>query len=70
MLLLSKVDKNKLELAMARSKMTPYEVSANSKISYETLRKAINGISVKPSTVGRIAEALNVDVTELIQTEV
>ena len=38
-------------------------------ISKCTLSRVINGGHLRPETIGRIAKALSVDVTEIIETE-
>ena len=62
-----KIDRAKLELAKARAcKGTSDLVSAG--IPRGTLSRVYRG-DVRPETAGRIAEALGVDVTEIIETE-
>lgn len=64
-----KIDKIKLELKMAEAIMNPKEVSDKAGISYPAFRRAIHGGNSKFSTIGRIAKALGVDVSEIIETE-
>ena len=54
-----KANRKKLELAMAKACMMPRP----------TLNNVISGKSAKPATIGRIARALGVDVTEILETE-
>ncbi len=62
-----KINKKQLELKMAVSCLNPFQLAEDAKIQYQTLRRAINGGNCKPATVGRIAAALGVDVTEIIE---
>ena len=63
-----KIDKQKYELAKARACMGQKDLIAAG-ISKCTLSRAINGGHLRPETIGRIAKALSVDVTEIIETE-
>ena len=63
------VKKDALNLAMAERCMNPYEVCRNAGISYQTFRKVHNGKRCKPTTIGKIAKALNVPVELLVLTE-
>lgn len=60
-------DRQKLELAMARACMDSQEVAKVAKLPRPTLNNAICGRSVRPATLGKIAKALGVDVTELLE---
>lgn len=62
-----KISTQKLELAMAR-RCVPRE-ALRSVLSAGTLSRVRNGADVKPITAGRIAKALGVDVTEIIEDE-
>jgi len=62
------VKKDSLNVAMAKQCMNPYDVSRKAGISYQTFRKLRNGQTGKPATIGRIAAALGVDVTEIIES--
>jgi len=64
-----KANRKKLELAMARACMDSRDLSKKANIPRPTLNNAIVGKGVRPSTIGRIAKALCVDVTEIIETE-
>jgi len=59
-------NRNKLELAMANACINPYDLCKLVDIQYQTYRRIINGKNAKTATIGRIAKALNVDVTEII----
>ena len=60
-------DKNKLNIAMARSCLSTYDLAKKANMPIPTLNNVTSGRSVKPATIGKIAKALNVDVTELIE---
>lgn len=60
-----KLDRKKYELARARACMGPKELQAAG-IPRGTLYSALN-TDVRPETAGRIAKALGVDVTEIIE---
>lgn len=46
--------------------MNADDLQSETKISMPTIYNAISGKSVRPATLGKIAKALNVDVTEII----
>lgn len=62
-----KIDKRKLECAMANSCMNSYDLAEKAGISYQSVRKATLKTNVKPRTAGLIAKALGVDVTEILE---
>jgi len=64
-----KVSKVALELAMIRACMNPKEVSVKAGISYPAFVRARNQENVKPATIGRIANALGINPTEIIKKE-
>lgn len=61
-----KLDREKFEIARARACMgqTDFEKAG---IPKGTLCRAMSGKGLKPETVGRIAKAIGVDVTEIIE---
>ena len=61
--------KEALNLAMAERCMNPYDVCRKAGISYQTFRKVHNGMKCKPTTIGKIAKALEVPVESLVKTE-
>lgn len=63
-----KLDKQKYELVRARACMSVRELQQAAAIPRPTLNKAISGYSIRPETAGKIARALDVDVTEIIET--
>ena len=63
-----KINKTKLELGMAKACLTPQELAEQAGVSIQTLDKIKGGkVSSRPHTAGRIARALGVDVTELLE---
>lgn len=64
-----KADRKKLELAMARACMNTEDLRAKTELPRPTVNNVIIGRSVRPGTIGRIAVALGVDVTEILADE-
>ena len=61
-----KLDRKKYELARARACMGQKDLIAAG-IPKGTLCRIIGGAELRPETAGRIAKALGVDVTEIIE---
>ena len=61
-----KLSKSKFELARAKTCKGLKELE-KAGISRGTLCTAISGKNMRPETIGRIARALGVDVTEIIE---
>lgn len=64
-----KLSKMKLDLSMARAKMNLYDVAEKSGVSKNTISAVFARCACKPATAGKIAEALGVEVEEIIDTE-
>lgn len=64
-----KVDRQKLELAMARACMSTSDLVKAAEMPRPTFCNILAGKGVRPGTVGRLARALGVDVTEILETE-
>ena len=62
-----KVDSKKLLLIMARKAINPYGLCEKAGVCYASYRRAVGGATCKPATLGRLASALGVDVTEIIE---
>lgn len=62
-----KVSRDKLNLAMARACMNTAELTRVAEMPRPTVNNAITGRDVRPATIGKIARALGVDVTEIIE---
>lgn len=61
-----KVDKKKLEIAMARAKLNRDTLAAKAGMPIPTVHNVYSRGTCKPATLGRISEALGVDVTEIL----
>lgn len=62
-----RVSQEKVQLKMAELCMNPYELCSNAGISYATYRKIMREGGCKIATLGKLAKALNVGVTEIIE---
>jgi DNA-binding Xre family transcriptional regulator len=62
-----KINKKKYLILLAKKCMTVTELARLSGVSTVTLGKLRNGSVGKPETIGKIAKALEVDVTDLIE---
>ena len=60
-------DKKKLKLAMARACINTEDLQAASGLPRPTINNVISGRRVRPGTIGRVAKALGVDVTEILE---
>lgn len=60
-------NKQKLQLAMAKSCLTSGDLQKKSGLPRGTFLNVIAGKNVKPATIGKVARAMNVDVTEIIE---
>ena len=61
-----KIDRQKFDIARARACIS-FADFEKAGIPRGTLCRAMGGSGLKPETVGRIAKALKVDVTEIIE---
>lgn len=65
-----KLDNTKLSIALARKQLTSKKLSELSGVAESLLTKIKSGKQIpRPITIGKIAKALEVDVTELIEQE-
>ena len=64
-----KVDRKKLELAMARACMNRADLIIAAKIPENTVKNVLYGKNVRPGTLGRVARVLGVDPAELLAEE-
>lgn len=62
-----KANREKLNLAMARACMNTENLAEAAEMPRPTVNNVITGRSVRPGTLGRIARALGVDVTEIME---
>ena len=63
-----KINRKKYELACARACMS-FEDIVKTGIPRGTLGNAMRGDDIKPKTIGKIAKALNCDVTDILETD-
>lgn len=63
-----KLNRKNFEIARARACMSRSDFEAAG-IPKGTLCRAMGGNGLKPETLGKIARALKVDVTEIMETE-
>lgn len=61
-----KANRRKLEIAMANACMSAADLQKATEMPRPTINNVITGKGVRPATIGRVAKALNVNVTELI----
>ncbi|MEA4804794.1 helix-turn-helix transcriptional regulator [Acetobacterium wieringae] len=64
-----RIDKMNLEIAMSEKSLNFTKLAEKSKVSRATLSYINNGKSCRPEIVKRIATALGVDVSDLIEKE-
>ena len=64
-----KANREKIELAMARACMGMSDLVLATKMPEPTVKNVRLGRSVRPATLGRVAKALGVDPSKLIDTE-
>ena len=61
-----KLDRDKVDIAMARKKMTIIQLADVYGVSRARMNVILNSQVVTPACAGRVAEALEVDVTEIL----
>lgn len=64
-----KINKKKLELAMANACMDSRDLAIAADLPRPTLNNAITGRNVRPGTLGKIAKTLRVPVEYLLERE-
>lgn len=64
-----KISKSKLTLALSRKCWNQRDLRDNAVVSAQTTVSINKGKDVMPATVGKIARALGVDVTDIIEQE-
>ena len=62
-----KVSQNKVQLRMAELCMNPYGLCDKAGISYASYRRIMKEGGCKIATLGKIANALEVNVTEILE---
>ena len=61
------INRQKIDLAMARKCCNITELAKGYGASTQRIRTILNAKKVSPATAGKIAKALGVDVTEIIE---
>lgn len=64
-----KLNNQKLEIAMANMCIDRLQLSEMTGLKYPTIRRATQRAGTRPSTIGKIAKALEVPVETLIEKE-
>lgn len=64
-----KINKQKLDLALARKCWNQRDLRKSGSVSAQTILNLNKGKNILPATAGKIAAALGVDVTEIIEDE-
>lgn len=62
-----KLNRTKIEIAMASACINSMELCEKAEMNYMTFRSASHGNECKPATAGKIARALNVTVSDLLE---
>ena len=65
-----RLDAKKLQLLMAERLMNPYDLCSKAEISYASYQRIVKTGSCKIATLGRMANALDVFVSDLLVEEV
>ena len=63
------VSKSKVDIILAQRKQTVTELCEKVGFSRNRFYTVMNSKKISPKTAGKLAEALGVDVTEIIETE-
>lgn len=61
------ISQDKVQILMARQRKNPYDLCSLAGISYASYRRIMKQGGCKLATLGKIAEALGVDVTEILE---
>lgn len=64
-----RANRKKLELAMATACMNTDDLQKASGMPRPTLNNVISGRNVRPGTIGKVARAIGVSVTEILKDE-
>lgn len=63
------LSRNKINIAMARRKMSTTAMAKIYGVSRSRMNVILNSRKVSPATIGKLADALGVDVTEILEEE-
>ena len=61
-----KLNCKNIQIKMAEKRLNPYDLCSKAEISYAGYRRIMNCGNCKLSTLGKLAEALDCNVTEII----
>lgn len=61
------VSQDRVQLLMAEKKMNPYDLCSAANISYATYRRIMKVGNCKIATLGKLASALGVKVTDILE---
>ncbi len=61
------LDRDKINMAMARKRYNIAELARAYGVSAQRMRTILNSRKVSTATVGKLADALGVDVTEILE---
>lgn len=64
-----KANHKKLQIAMARACMNLQDLAKASDLPPQTVNGALRGRGIRPGTIGKIAKALDCDVTEILEED-
>lgn len=62
-----RANRKKIRLVMARACMSNGEISEAAGLPKQTVNNVLYGRNVRPCTLGKVAKALGVDVTEILE---
>lgn len=62
-----KINRKKLEIAMAGACLNAKDLAIAAELPRPTLNNVITGRNVRPATIGKIAKALNVTVEQILE---
>lgn len=63
------IDRGKVDIILARKKVTVSALCESAGFSRNRFYTVMNSKKVSPKTAGRVADALGVDIMEIIETE-
>lgn len=62
-----KANKKKIQIIMARTCLTVSKIAIKAEMPISTIKNVLKGKAVKPATIGKVAKALGIDVTEILE---
>lgn len=64
-----KISPDKLQIAMAKKIMDPYDLCKSAGFSYQTYLRIVKTGNCKLSTLGKLCKALQCEITEILEDE-